>query len=77
MVTTLRNNPEQGTAIGAGCFKIQLAIRSKGKGKSGGGRVITYVALVDEVVYLLTIYDKSEQEGISRNELLELRKMIP
>jgi len=77
LVVSLKEQPEQGTSVGGGCRKIRLAISSKGKGKSGGGRVITYLAHVDEVVYLLTIYDKSEQEAISRNDLLELRNMIP
>lgn len=38
LVALLREEPEQGTSIGNGCFKVRLAIRSKGKGKSGGGR---------------------------------------
>jgi mRNA-degrading endonuclease RelE of RelBE toxin-antitoxin system len=41
-------------------YKIRLAIKSKGKGKSGGARVIPYVMTDDKEVYLLTIYDKSE-----------------
>ena len=32
-----------GTPIGKGAYKIRLAVRSKGKGKSGGLRIITYV----------------------------------
>ena len=38
---SLENNPEQGTALGKNCYKIRLAIASKGKGKSGGARLIT------------------------------------
>jgi len=51
-----------------------MAIRSKGKGKSGGSRVITYVQVLQTTVYLLSIFDKSEQENISDKELLELIK---
>lgn len=36
-------NPELGIALGNNFYKIRLAISSKGKGKSGGARVITYV----------------------------------
>ena len=36
LVDELEKNPQQGTAIGKNCFKIRLAIASKGKGKSGG-----------------------------------------
>lgn len=77
LVRSLSEDPEQGTPIGGGCYRIRLAISSKGKGKSGGTRVITYVAVVNDLVYLLTIYDKSEQENISKQELSLLRKMIP
>lgn len=77
LVASLIQKPQQGIAIGGGCYKIRLSVESKGKGKSGGTRVITYVAVVDDLVYLLTIYDKSEQESISKQELMMLRKMIP
>lgn len=33
----LEENPNQGTPIGQNCYKIRLAIRSKGRGKSGAG----------------------------------------
>jgi hypothetical protein len=45
----------------------------KNKGKSGGARVITYVVVDDTVVFLLTIYDKSELDNISD---IELKAMI-
>ena len=38
----LHTNPTKGTPIGHSCYKIRLAIKSKGKGKSGRARVITY-----------------------------------
>lgn len=44
-----------------------MAITSKGKGKSGGARIISYVFTQDEEIYLLSIYDKSEQDSISDN----------
>ncbi len=66
----------QGTALGNDCYKIRIAIKSKGKGKSGGARTITYVIAVKEEVYLLTVFDKSERDNISDKELQELIKMI-
>jgi len=72
LVSALEENPKQGTAIGHECFKIRLAIASKGKGKSGGARVITYFYLAEETVFLLSIYDKSEQDSISDSELKAL-----
>lgn len=68
----LSADPETGTALGKNCYKIRLAIKSKNKGKSGGARVITYLYIRGKVVYLLDIYDKSEQSDITNKELIEL-----
>ena len=72
----LRHNPTKGTPIGRSCYKIRLAIKSKGKGKSGGARVITYYYVRGETVYLLSIYDKTEQENISEQKITELLQGI-
>jgi mRNA-degrading endonuclease RelE of RelBE toxin-antitoxin system len=66
---TLTNEPKTGTPLGNDTYKIRLGIKSKGKGKSGGGRVITYVMSDDKEVYLLTIYDKSEFDSIDDKTL--------
>ena len=71
----LLENPLLGVDLGNGFRKIRLAIASKGKGKSGGARVITYTVIVqvDEAeINLLTIYDKAERDSISKEELKEL-----
>ena len=62
---SLSENPTQGTLITENVYKIRLAVKSKGKGKSGGLRIITFLHLVKEEdgqiqAYLLSIYDKSE-----------------
>ncbi len=57
-------HPETGTSLGNDTYKIRIAIKSKGKGKSGGGRIITYVVTENQEVYLLTIYDKSEFDSL-------------
>ncbi|WGK69747.1 type II toxin-antitoxin system RelE/ParE family toxin [Candidatus Haliotispira prima] len=77
LVAELEQNPEKGIDIGQNCFKIRLAIKSKGKGKSGGGRVITYFTRVKETVYLLTIYDKSEKDNITDSQIRELLDELP
>ena len=38
----LLENPLQGDELSPGIRKIRMAIKSKGKGKSGGARIITY-----------------------------------
>lgn len=68
----LAENPTLGVPIGKDCYKIRVAITSKGKGKSGGARLITYVRIVRETVFLMDIYDKSEQANISGKELEQL-----
>ncbi|MEQ1798601.1 MAG: hypothetical protein ABL872_11665 [Lacibacter sp.] len=67
-------NPIQGTSLGNQCYKIRFAIRSKGKGKSGGARVISFVQIVKETVVLISIYDKSVKESISNEEIKERLK---
>ena len=69
LLAELKNNPATGTPLGDNCYKIRLAIASKNRGKSGGARVITYVVVDNKIVFLLTIYDKSELENISDKQL--------
>jgi mRNA-degrading endonuclease RelE of RelBE toxin-antitoxin system len=76
LIDVIRENPETGVSIGNGCFKIRMSVASKGKGKSGGARVITNVYIEEKVVYLLSIYDKSEQSNISDRTIEELLKLI-
>jgi mRNA-degrading endonuclease RelE of RelBE toxin-antitoxin system len=76
LVTDLVKNPILGNMITKNCYKIRMAITSKGKGKSGGARIITYVIAPDETIFLLSIYDKSEQINISDKELSELIESI-
>ena len=80
---TLTISPTFGTSIGFDCYKIRLAIKSKGKGKSGGARVVTHVVVrlrmadpIAQRVYLLSIYDKSEFESISDQDLRKLIQEI-
>lgn len=77
LIQELKENPEQGIAIGNGCFKIRMAIASKGKGKLGGARIITNLVVTNNTVYLLSIYDKAEKENLTNKELDELLKSIP
>lgn len=76
LISSLEENPIQGVKLSNNCYKVRVAIKSKGKGKSGGARVITLVTIVDETVHLLSIYDKSEQDTISDKRLKELLDMI-
>jgi mRNA-degrading endonuclease RelE of RelBE toxin-antitoxin system len=60
----LEKNPMIGDEIFPNCRKVRIAIRSKGRGKSGGGRVIFYFEIIEDKIILLFIYDKSEMESV-------------
>jgi mRNA-degrading endonuclease RelE of RelBE toxin-antitoxin system len=73
----LLKNPYQGTELSPGIRKIRLTIDSKGRGKSGGARVITFTYLVDEkdgVVILLLLYDKADASSIKMNVVRKIIK---
>ena len=79
----LSKKHDYGTPLGKGCFKIRLGVRSKGRGKSGGVRVITWLLIrIDKLsnkstlINLISIFDKSEFETISDKDLGELIKQI-
>jgi hypothetical protein len=74
---SLANDPTQGAPLGNNFYKVRLPIESKQKGKSGGARVITYVKVTAETVFLASIYDKSERSTISDKELQQIFKLIP
>lgn len=46
LMSELEENPRTGTQLSAHVYKVRLAIKSKGKGKRGGARVISYVDLL-------------------------------
>ena len=68
----LSKSASTGSSIGKNCYKIRLNITSKGKGKRGGARVITYLYIQTETLYLLTIYDKGEKSTLRPKELKEM-----
>lgn len=76
LIQILKANPKYGISLGKGCYKIRLSIASKGKGKSGGTRIITHFIVTDSTVYLLSIFDKSEKENLTDKELKELLSSI-
>jgi mRNA-degrading endonuclease RelE of RelBE toxin-antitoxin system len=72
----LKTNPLQGVDMGNNVRKIRLAVQSKGKGKRGGARVMTYLEIDKENVILFSIYNKGEQDTISEQKIDELVKEI-
>jgi len=76
LIENLEAEPFKGVALTNSCYKIRVAIKSKGKGKSGGTRVITHVQVIESNIFLLAIYDKSEQKDITDKEIKYLLSFI-
>lgn len=71
---SLKNNPFQGDELSPGIRKIRMSIKSKGRGKSGGARVITYTIVATETngeIYLIDIYDKSDFSTVDKYVIQE------
>ncbi|MFZ6025086.1 MAG: type II toxin-antitoxin system RelE/ParE family toxin [Bacteroidota bacterium] len=77
LAESLSAEPTQGTALGNEVYKIRISIKSKGKGKSGGARVISYIVTLQKEVYLLTIYDKAEFDSIDDKTIKRIIALIP
>ena len=66
---TLPDAPQQGESLGRSCYKVRVAITSKGKGKRGGARVVTFVRVEAERITLLTVFDKADRGNLADGEL--------
>ena len=71
LINDLQLNPELGTHLGENIFKVRLPNSSIPTGKSGGFRVITYYK-TNEVLYLINIYSKTEQDNILTDKLKKI-----
>ena len=69
------DNHNAGTSLGGGFRKVRLAVRSKGKGKSGGARIITCELCLKaegDTIVLVDIYDKAELDSLKESEYIRL-----
>ncbi len=72
---SLKESPFQGVELSPGIREVRLAITSKGKGKSGGARVITYTVVATEcdgTVYLVELYDKADFSTVDVSVIKEM-----
>jgi len=76
VVEMIANHPEAGDEIGGtgGARKVRVA--GRGKGKSGGYRVITFYSGRDVPVFLLAVYSKGEKANLSKVERNELKGIL-
>jgi len=76
---SIKNNPYQGIELSPGIRKIRMSITSKGKGKSGGARIITLTYCVSEnngTIVLLLIYDKANTNSIKTSVVKKIVKEV-
>ncbi|MEM8584466.1 MAG: hypothetical protein AAGF87_09370 [Bacteroidota bacterium] len=81
LLSELIENPRSGNALRSNVYKVRMKIKSKGRGKSGGARIITALFTFEDLneieeINLLTIYDKSEKSTITDKELDQMLKNI-
>ncbi len=76
LATELESNPTKGVPLGNDIYKMRLAIASKGKGKSGGARVMSFVRVFDTSVLLFSIYNKGDKDSISDKEIKDIIKNL-
>ncbi len=70
----MEKDPHLGVDLGDGFRKVRMAIASKGKGKSGGARIITFDMVErNGCLYLIYAYDKSDADNV---KLTILKKIV-
>jgi hypothetical protein len=60
---------ELGIHLGNNVYKARIANSDKNSGKSGGYRLISYLKIINNEIYLLFVYDKSDYENIKESDI--------
>lgn len=66
---SIRSKDDLGVELKSNVYKVRIANSSKNKGKSAGYRLLTYVALIENKLHLLYIYDKSSIGNLTESEV--------
>lgn len=77
LLMSLQENPRQGVELHEDIWKIRMNITCKGRGKSGGARVIIRLRIVMNELQLIYIYDKADFENVSDAYLRDILKRMP
>lgn len=76
---SLEDNPYQGIDLGGGLRKVRMNIKSKGRGKAGGARVITCNVIVSTnnmIIALVYIYDKADASSVKNEVMKDIVKQM-
>lgn len=76
IVDFIADNPTAGNEIKGTGGARKLRFAAKGKGRSGGVRVITFYSGIDIPVFLLNVFAKNEKIDLSQRERNELKKIL-
>lgn len=74
---SLEDNPFQGADLGGGLRKVRMSIKSKGRGKAGGARVITLNVVIstsDMIIALIFLYDKADASSVKDEAMRDIVK---
>ncbi len=76
IVSLIAADPKQGDVMAGtgGARKVRVA--GRGKGKSGGYRIVTFYAADDIPVLLLALINKGERANLSKAEQNDLRQTL-
>lgn len=76
IVTWIATNPDAGDVIEGTGGARKVCFAGKGKGKSGGYRVITFYSGPDIPVFLLNVFAKNEKTDVTPKEKNALKKIL-
>jgi hypothetical protein len=68
--------PSQGALIRGGGGLRKLRWGARGRGKRGGVRIVYYWHPAEEVLYMLLIYAKSDQDDVTPSQFRVLRRLV-
>ncbi len=68
-LSSVHSPSDLGVELKCNVYKVRIANSSKNKGKSAGYRLLTYVAMIENELHLLYIYDKSSIGNLSESEV--------
>jgi len=69
---SIQTKEDLGIELKSNIFKVRVANTNKNKGKSAGYRLISYLAIIENKLHLLYIYDKSKLVNLSEKEIDEI-----
>jgi hypothetical protein len=61
----IADNPERWPTVAGTGGARKARVKKRGTGKSGGPRAIYFFHVLGRVIYMLTIYEKSEKDDLS------------